>query len=467
MSGSDVDASFEILSNRFIDWLRDYGTTISTKVHLEDLRARYAGRGAVAKEDIEQDEELFSIARSLVLTSENSSLPLDITKDLEDPWPRLILAMLHEHANAHSKWKPYLDILPTEFDTLMYWSAEELRSLEGSAVVHKIGKDSADKLFHDTLIPIIRNHKGVFGPLDCSDDDIIALCHRMGSTIMAYAFDLEDSTAPARNEEDGWEEDSDAGVTLPKGMVPLADMLNADADLNNARLFHEDGRVVMKATKAIKAGEELFNDYGPLPRADVLRRYGYVTDDYAKYDVVEVSLDLIKHTAMEEFELSETEVEARTQYLDHESVLDDGYDISRTANEDGPFSDELKIVSNALAMSKEEFDKTRTKGKILKPELSEQAVKLLYSLLVRRCAMYPSATIETVADVASQSGHAIAATERRLAMARAVIDGEKEVLREAAQSLRDLTTSNKKRKADSFEHEVDALRTSIKQPKSG
>jgi SET domain-containing protein 6 len=47
----------------------------------------------------------------------------------------------------------------------------------------------------------------------------------------------------------------------------------------------------MKAIKTIKAGEEIFNDYGEIPRADLLRRYGYVTDNYAPYDVVELSLD--------------------------------------------------------------------------------------------------------------------------------------------------------------------------------
>lgn len=53
----------------------------------------------------------------------------------------------------------------------------------------------------------------------------------------------------------------------------------------------------MKAVKPIQAGDEIFNDYGELPRADLLRRYGYVTDNYAPYDVVEVSLDQICRSA--------------------------------------------------------------------------------------------------------------------------------------------------------------------------
>lgn len=45
----------------------------------------------------------------------------------------------------------------------------------------------------------------------------------------------------------------------------------------------------MKATRAIRTGDEVFNDYGPLPRSDLLRMYGYLTENYAQYDVVELS----------------------------------------------------------------------------------------------------------------------------------------------------------------------------------
>lgn len=51
----------------------------------------------------------------------------------------------------------------------------------------------------------------------------------------------------------------------------------------------------MRAIKQIPAGDEIFNDYGEIPRSDLLRRYGYVTDNYAKYDVVEIPLADICH----------------------------------------------------------------------------------------------------------------------------------------------------------------------------
>jgi SET domain-containing protein 6 len=44
----------------------------------------------------------------------------------------------------------------------------------------------------------------------------------------------------------------------------------------------------MRAIKSIIAGEEIFNDYGQLPRSDLLRRYGYVTENYKAFDVAEI-----------------------------------------------------------------------------------------------------------------------------------------------------------------------------------
>jgi SET domain-containing protein 6 len=49
----------------------------------------------------------------------------------------------------------------------------------------------------------------------------------------------------------------------------------------------------MVSLKPIMQGEEIFNDYGQLPRSDLLRRYGYVTDHYKLWDVVEIEADLI------------------------------------------------------------------------------------------------------------------------------------------------------------------------------
>lgn len=63
----------------------------------------------------------------------------------------------------------------------------------------------------------------------------------------------------------------------------------------------------MKAIKPIQEGDEIFNDYGEIPRADLLRRYGYVTDNYAVYDVVELTLGDVCQSAG----LSNSDVESQ------------------------------------------------------------------------------------------------------------------------------------------------------------
>ena len=53
----------------------------------------------------------------------------------------------------------------------------------------------------------------------------------------------------------------------------------------------------MIALKDITAGQQIFNDFGQLPRSDLLRRYGYVTDNYREWDVVEVDVETLVQAA--------------------------------------------------------------------------------------------------------------------------------------------------------------------------
>lgn len=364
--------------------------------------------------------------------------------------------MLYEHQRgASSKWAPYFAVLPTSFDTLMFWSEAELQDLQGSAVVDKIGKAGADETFQEQILPLVYQNVEAFNAQNLSNDELLALCHRMGSTIMAYAFDLESSSAASNSSQDGWEEDSADGsdAVLPKGMVPLADMLNANADLNNAKLFHEDDCVVMRSIKPIVAGEQIYNDYGSLPRADVLRRYGYVTDEYAKYDVVELGEDLISSAAKEQLRLSDEDLTARMAYLEEQGVLDSGYDIANPNSEDGAFPEELCVLLNTLTSAPADFEKMQKKDKLPKPELSSTSLELLYTILVRRRAEYGHADTDALRAQLIDGSNT-----RRRAMALQVVIGEQEILNEVAPKVQQMIASDsKKRRADTFEEEWRAV----------
>lgn len=294
----------------------------------------------MATNPIEPETVLFTIPRQSMISTSTSDLPTllpevfkqpdpseedsDSDSDSEhnesaapsyppkqDPWTSLILILLHEHfRGASSKWTPYLSILPTEFDTPMFWTPSEISNLQTSALVSKIGKDQADAMIRSKILPVIRANRSIFFPSEStppSDDEIISLSHKMGSTIMAYAFDLE-KDAPENDQEDedqdqdpedSWIEDREAlggGKPQQMGMVPMADMLNADAEFN-AFINHDSPEALTAvAIRRIEPGEEILNYYGPLASSELLRRYGYVTKKHSRYDVIEISWELVaKH----------------------------------------------------------------------------------------------------------------------------------------------------------------------------
>lgn len=201
--------------------------------------------------DIAPETVLFRIPRRSIINVETSALRAQLPAlfsdegishgkaDDDDPsssqldsWSALILVLLYEHLlGAASAWRPYLDVLPEAFATPMFWTPAELAALQTSATVAKIGRESADNMFRGILLPAVRANAGVFrGSEGLSDDQLLALAHRMGSTIMAYAFDLENDEEREDDEEDGWVEDRDGKAMM--GMVPMADILNADAEFN-------------------------------------------------------------------------------------------------------------------------------------------------------------------------------------------------------------------------------------------
>lgn len=201
-------------------------------------------RVSVAVENIAEGEDLFTIPRSSILCLENADLPARLPHVFEDldQWTAMNIVLIDEYLKGKkSFWKPYYDVLPQAFDTLIFWTKEELDELQASAVREKIGRASADEVFKSSIIPIWKDHATVFeienGTGSLTDVEVLALAHRMASTIMAYAFDLEKDDSQLRADEDGYAtEDDDENV--PKGMIPLADMLNANAASNVCLTLH-------------------------------------------------------------------------------------------------------------------------------------------------------------------------------------------------------------------------------------
>lgn len=118
-------------------------------------------------------------------------------------------------------------------------------------------------------------------------------------------------------------------------------------DWKQAHLVQQANSVHMTALKPISKGEEIFNDYGQLPRSDLLRRYGYITNSYKEWDVIEINADLIVRVACQQCNWNETDKFQRvdstvlnselqltwfqSQLAQMWDVDDDGFSITRDA----------------------------------------------------------------------------------------------------------------------------------------
>lgn len=354
----------------------------------------------------------------------------------QDSWTRLILVMLHEYLQApESRWQPYLDILPATFDTPMFWDADELAELQASSVVSRIGAAEAENMIAAKIIPVVRANEAIFFPSGrvLSDEELMNLAGRIGSTIMAYAFDLEKDEEEEEEEDDEWVEDREGKTEL--GMVPMADVLNADADFN-AHINHEADALTAVSLRKIRAGEEILNYYGPLPNGELLRRYGYVTKAHQRWDVVELPWSLVEAALMEVLGASQAVWGKVVAQVDEEEV-EDGFVIewgSEEPDAEGHVDDKLEFhgLPEELAEQVKAFLKAGRKFegsmayKISEPEARKEVfLRSVLRALELRMAEYPT-TLE--ADLQTQEAEK---PSGRKGMALAVRIGEKMLLREA------------------------------------
>ncbi|KAI0201187.1 SET domain-containing protein [Astrocystis sublimbata] len=449
--------TFEERSTAFLRWFQALpGANFHADIEITDLRQNGRGRGIIAKKDIPEDTVLFTIPRAAIINTQTSDLARRIpdvftttilddtdgeaddedgaTTGPPDNWVSLILVMLYECLQGDkSRWQPYFDVLPTEFDTLMWWSDKELDYLQASSIVAKIGKNDADSMFRARVLPIVEKNPDVFYPAGVprlTEDELLLLAHRIGSTIMAYAFDLENDDDEEQEGEDEWVEDREGKVLM--GMVPMADVLNADA-VFNAHVNHEEDSLTVTAIRPIAAGEEVLNYYGPLGNGELLRRYGYTSPHHARYDVVELSWDLAMAALKQGLAVDDETWGKASAELDPEEI-EDAFVIDRDLDE----PDSRGELHGPKTLTKLPEDLTEQINAVLKalrkqnPETipdkqrrDEICLSVMRSAFQMKLAEYPAST-EAEAEALSTNS-----VLGRLAMATVVRYGEKLLLQEA------------------------------------
>lgn len=103
-----------------LSWFQIHGSIDPAKIGITTFHDDQGGRGAIALTDIQEGSTLFTIPRSLTLSTRTSPLPKLLGEEvwrnyeLHKGWVGLILCMMWEEARGEeSKWYEYMGMAPS------------------------------------------------------------------------------------------------------------------------------------------------------------------------------------------------------------------------------------------------------------------------------------------------------------------------------------------------------------------
>lgn len=119
----------------FLEWLEKYGAVIEG---VEIAEYDNQGLGLRVTKELKEGDVVISIPRKVFMSTEtakNSSLSALIEKDpMLQRMPNVALALhlLVEKNSPASFWEPYINLLPSSYTTVLYFTPDDFKELRGS-----------------------------------------------------------------------------------------------------------------------------------------------------------------------------------------------------------------------------------------------------------------------------------------------------------------------------------------------
>ncbi|XP_012055361.1 PREDICTED: histone-lysine N-methyltransferase setd3 [Atta cephalotes] len=118
---------------QFINWLTENGAQVDGLSIAEfpgyDL-------GLKAETDFTENQLILEIPRALIFSTYTAASELTILQNdplvQHMPQVALAIALLIERYKENSKWKPYLEMLPSSYNTVLYMKTNDMIELKGS-----------------------------------------------------------------------------------------------------------------------------------------------------------------------------------------------------------------------------------------------------------------------------------------------------------------------------------------------
>lgn len=294
----DRDPNMKI-NNKLLEWLDSNGVwvkTISTwgraphplviASNTED-DGESCGRGLLSRESMTEGELLMTIPLDICLTRALSQelLGKNIIPDYMDEYIAVAILLMSEKIKGdESRWKPYIDVLPSIKDVYpsFMWTEEELNQLKGSPSFHASNslRSKVDREYSEVVEAVFKRFPNKF-PLEKYTIDLFR-----------WAFVMLFSRAARLSSKSSGEE---------LALVPYADLMNhspysntyIDAQMSGLPLIARKEEVALYADRSYKKFEQVFISYGEKSNADLLLLYGFALEKNP-FNSVDISVGLSK-----------------------------------------------------------------------------------------------------------------------------------------------------------------------------
>lgn len=206
--------------------------------------------------------DMLKEARSLQL----STSPEHEVPSVQDLVTAAVLLMeLHKGDMSH--WHAYIEALPQNVSQMAwYWSPEEVEC----TVPRLDGTKTAE--IHQSRL---RNFHTIFDPV-----------------WEKFALSMDIASQVSTNETE-WAFQMIKTRAFSGKLIPIFDMANHDPTKSATVFNTPDGTTYLVATQAYSAGEEVYNNYNPMPPSDIAEKYGFVDPNAAFVNAPSITQDLM------------------------------------------------------------------------------------------------------------------------------------------------------------------------------
>ncbi|KAF7993010.1 hypothetical protein HCN44_005791 [Aphidius gifuensis] len=363
---------------QFIDWLKDNNANIDG-ISI----AEFPGfeLGLKAEKSYEANELLLEIPGKLIFSVETAASELSTIQNdpliQHMPQVALAIALLIERHKTNSKWKAYINMLPTNYSTVLYMTTNDMIELKGSPTLEASLKHCRN----------IARQYSYFNQFFQNNNNQVSDLLRDVFTYEEYCWAVStvmtrQNIIPSRNDSQ-----------MIHALIPMWDMCNHEEGIITTDFNINSDTCECYVKRSFNKGEQIFINYGLRTNSEFFVHSGFVYPDN-KNDGFKLRLGISKSDPL---------------FNDRVNLLEKiGFTSSMTfllENSSEPITDQMLAFLRIFSMRKNELDHWLESEKIfdlmhrdcsLDTVVEENVKKFLLTRLKLLISNYPTKLEEDI-----------------------------------------------------------------------